>query len=871
MASYTDKMLPFNPYIQQLPVDAMVKVGMEKQRRYDEGVQKIQTQIDNVAGLDIAKDSHKEYLQSKLNELGDNLKTVAAGDFSNYQLTNSVAGMTSQIVKDPVIQSAVYSTQIIRKGQKELEAARKEGKSSINNETDWNSKVSSFLDNPDLKATFNGRYVPYTDISAKLNKLAKDMESIEYSYDQPYKTNADGSLRYFLPPDKNGNRTETTKDDTKGAPIIDDAMKSITTKGKSAQTILNAFYTNLTADDEVQLNIDAAYHYKNATPDSLKGVVTSTYDLQKKQLNAHITELGVMLKSPKLSDTDKATVQAKYNTLTAKLSSGELEKEMETQLRQLQDPNTFQSFKNKVYTQQYLTDLAQNNSTQSYKEELKNNPYAQLNMEKQKFQFDINKENTRIAEKNAALKWEGFKFQQNYEQKEKIRLSKGGSEPITIPGGVRTDVAPVTSVTITDRILATEQARKIQDADFLSKNKEYTKAQLDVIAANFDKNPNTADVKDNDLRIYLERRRNLDHEMMRDAQLRKGALDQSAGVDEQIDRILKTEVGIVDGNGREIYTAEELYTLGKDLESFERNIPGTNIPLPAFSYDEASVMKKFAGTKYESLARAFVKYRDHQPVTAQEKLILNRALSLSNHFGGTVGKLVDQKFQIESDYLATKTPDYQTWSGTLDKNNKDDMRRIDALISDSINPKEGGLDSERMTDWNGATVTTWKNDPKIKDLDYRIVKNYDGSGQFIVQHGKEQQIIPLTAEKFNAYFPKYAEINPVTQIKSIITKSPTSSTNVMRKGDPTNAAFTGSNLPMLKGTNYESKVRYDVEGATSFPGGPIDSYQIRVYVVDDKGLWHQSVINQRGYLTDTQIQEKINGIGMEIVNYVLKQ
>jgi hypothetical protein len=51
MASYTDIAPKFNPYIQQLPVEAMAKVGMEKQKRYDEGLQKIQQGIDNVAGL----------------------------------------------------------------------------------------------------------------------------------------------------------------------------------------------------------------------------------------------------------------------------------------------------------------------------------------------------------------------------------------------------------------------------------------------------------------------------------------------------------------------------------------------------------------------------------------------------------------------------------------------------------------------------------------------------------------------------------------------------------------------------------------------------------------------------------------------------
>jgi hypothetical protein len=68
MASYTDIIPQFNPYIQQLPVEAMVSVGMEKQRRYDEGVQRLQTQIDNIAGIQVLRPQDKAYLQSKVNQ-----------------------------------------------------------------------------------------------------------------------------------------------------------------------------------------------------------------------------------------------------------------------------------------------------------------------------------------------------------------------------------------------------------------------------------------------------------------------------------------------------------------------------------------------------------------------------------------------------------------------------------------------------------------------------------------------------------------------------------------------------------------------------------------------------------------------------------
>ena len=162
MASFTDKIPTFNPYVQQLPVEAMVEVGMEKQRRYDEGIQKIQTQIDNVAGLDIARDIDKAYLQSKLSQLGNNLKTVAAGDFSNYQLVNSVGGMVNRIGKDENIQNAIISTRNYKKGREERDMYTKEGKGSPSNDWEFNDNVNRWL-NGELKDSFNSTYNPYTN------------------------------------------------------------------------------------------------------------------------------------------------------------------------------------------------------------------------------------------------------------------------------------------------------------------------------------------------------------------------------------------------------------------------------------------------------------------------------------------------------------------------------------------------------------------------------------------------------------------------------------------------------------------------------------------------------------------------------------
>jgi len=197
MASFADSISQFNPYIQQLPVEAMTQVGMYKQQKYDEGIQKVQSYIDNVAGLEVVKPLQKAYLQSKLNELGSKLKTVAAGDFSNYQLVNSVGGMATQIAKDPTIQSAVLSTQKIKRGEQDLDAARKAGKNSIQNEACWNKTTNDWMSDGSLDSSFNGRYVEYRDMEEKLRGVAKDVHEYDNSIEVPYIRNNQGKTLYF--------------------------------------------------------------------------------------------------------------------------------------------------------------------------------------------------------------------------------------------------------------------------------------------------------------------------------------------------------------------------------------------------------------------------------------------------------------------------------------------------------------------------------------------------------------------------------------------------------------------------------------------------------------------------------------------------
>lgn len=280
MASFTDQIPTFNPYISQLPVDAMVKVGMEKQRRYDEGIQKIQTSVDQIAGLDVVRDVDKAYLQSKVNELGNNLKTFMASDFSDYQLVNSVAGMTGQISKDPKVLNAVNSTMKYRKEVGLMEEDRKKGTLAPENEVYFSKQARPWLDSSDVSESFSGKYIPYFDVFKHTKEVFDSVKPDGYSFDQIFQTDGEGNLRL----DKNG------------TPILSMTMKRLEKEGlfpeKVRETLNQVF-----SDPRVsrQLNITGQYTYSGLDESQLKQRVLNkkendTIDLETKLLELKLKQ-----------------------------------------------------------------------------------------------------------------------------------------------------------------------------------------------------------------------------------------------------------------------------------------------------------------------------------------------------------------------------------------------------------------------------------------------------------------------------------------------------------------------------------------------------------------------------------------------------
>lgn len=376
MASFADIIPKFNPYVQQLPVEAMVAVGMEKQKRYDEGLQKIQAKIDQVAGLSLLRPVDKDYLKSKLNELGNNLKGVAAGDFSNFQLVNSVGGMIGQISKDPFVLAAVKSTAMEKKNQEQAEAERLAGKPednayfySLQRKKYMESGLTDDDGNP---VTLNAKYIPYKDVRAKLKDVAKDVGVDE------------NIVQNLLNPDGTLNKV---------------AVETLT-KGKDANKIYDAFMNALDSSDYQQLAITGIYNYRNLPAEDLaKTIETSSNDfiatLQNKKVDieTEIANLKEKLVSAKKEDAELINKEiAKGQSLVSKIneridsSKSELDKSKSAILSG--DEDYLNGVRGRLHTEKFLTGLSKDFSEKISHTKYTDNPLWKAIMKENEFALD---------------------------------------------------------------------------------------------------------------------------------------------------------------------------------------------------------------------------------------------------------------------------------------------------------------------------------------------------------------------------------------------------------------------------------------------------------------------------------------------------
>lgn len=885
MASFTDAISQFNPYVSQLPIQAMKEVGMYKQQKYEEGVQKIQGEIDKIAGLDITKPIHKQYLQSKLNEVGSKLKTVAAGDFSNFQLVNSVGGMATQIGKDPTIQNAVRSTQHARKEQENIQIAQKAGKSSVDNENFYYDKYNKWLNDGKLDTVFTDEYIEYKDVDAKLRELTSKLKEDELGIENPYMRDEQGQTLYFYR-DPVTKREVASTDPSKGEKKLDLDMLSIKVKGLPAQRILNNFYNSLDSNDIRQMKINSWAHYRGAGPEYFKSDIVAAYENKKEMLSQEKIDLAVKIQNPQITGVAKSKLESRLADVNKMMEDRTLEKEMDEDLLELQNPKNLEDFKYKLYTQQHLTGLAKDLSYRSYIQERKANPAEQADMARKKFQFE------QVQESNKLMMWRTtenrLQAKDDYERLKDLAATTAKGYRVT-PGDFKTGVEPPKVEDLQNDIkiagedyvaLQNKFAERIfskNDSRYKNMTFDEKKKALDNLSSDYRKNPNMVLTPDQE--NYLEQLRQQENNLTKTINLYSAAQEYENDFrKDYVSKKLKEQKLSVRGVD---YTGEDIVDFNSTVNKFNKTrltlgVSGAPSSSTYFDNDAArSYYKNYKGGKLLPVFEAYVK--DQTPFlimsSDDEKLV-----NFSKRVVKSTGDVDNLAKTAVSKFISTNSPVYAVQRAAIDISDPKKAKDLDEFLATKSAQfaNKGSLD---VSDFGEYTPSTSAKIRGEKGSTFVIEKSKDGGANVILMGADgTRQIVPAQPSEVALFFPEVAVTSPFADLKETITTSKTRTTNSANQrfvpgsgATGVNAKLSGYQLPQLKGSGYESKVRIDIEGDEDNTGNTLtDSYTVIMYVPDPKtGMWKGNYISG-GYVSESDVMTVISKISPDNINQAIK-
>jgi hypothetical protein len=754
----------------------MVSVGMEKQQRYDQGLQKIQSQIDQVAGLDVVRDIDKQYLQSKLNELGSKLKTVAAGDFSNYQLVNSVAGMASSVAKDNNVLSSVQATAQYRKEQKFMEESRQKGESSIQNEYDFSRQTNNWLNDSNVGAGFSGRYRKYIDVDKKWLDVMKSLHSDLLEEDIPYTYNQDGSI----------NVGETAA-----------AMQRISREGVSAEKIQNALRSSLSPDELEQLNINGRYQFRNINdPAQLATLATSRTASSIAQNNKTIEDLQGALKMYE-SDPDKYT-KAEQGIKSLQEVNRRLTAEMNQEIEFIK--TNPEEAKGIIYKNGAIEQFASSYAWENQKNNLLTNPIRQDEWEAKNYGLA----QARLQQTRDEFAWNQFMDQENY----KLKVEEANAKMFGVPGGFQVYGGKSTSVPnqrvalfkdIDNASLAVESqvnelvnalnaggGTKVQKVQVLNALDAYSKGDVSAYES----------LIPNDLQDLANSIITAKGDLTRKEQFLKTTEEEAA-------------------NSPEIQQIKNQYNAQlRDVGPLAVTIGGKEYAFTPFEIaqyltkvKETTTGGQMSGTGATTVNQK-VTTQILSPLTAREQLIYDNKAALRGYFGPykraavdynkEYNNLVEKKISDKTiQYVPREVPIiFGTGEGNIARSTWENISTsfLRKVVDSSLSGMEGGYPG--LSSSKANEVLQWFDSSDKSNLQYKKLEQGDQTSLIILK-GNEEVIIPLDPREAQQ-LPIIDRDSPSPQLRRLMEAQAMGGRTTNPTGSFENSYFQGQFMPRVR-------------------------------------------------------------------------
>lgn len=854
MASFTDntqQLGNFNPYIQQLPVDAMVHVGTQKQKAYDAGVEKIQNNIDNIAGMDVIRDVDKAYLQSKVNELSSNLRTVAAGDFSNFQLVNSVSGMTNNIAKDKNVQNAVSSTMRLRKEQAAQELANKEGKGSISNDWDFDNQTSSWLNSSDVKQAFTGKYTPYTNYKKNALEVIKSLTKDE--------SITDNDLAF----------------DSKGNLVIADAITRTKLAGISPEKIQQALLSTLTPNDFKQMEIDGRYNYASIPPEQFVNRINNSfkekYDSFQNQkdvlINAmdstsSVQEKNILKQQVDAIDKTLSNIKGEYDNVSQTFADGDVE-----------------SAKARLHTADFMNGFSKAFSYTQTSQTKETSPVAQMQMERQKLNqdwkmFSLNlQQDERFHNDDVSLKREANEIARTANKLKKQEIEGYGGFPSPVDQSTRPKIDLNTFKSTTE---ATIQDLENRDKAYYE-NKGKSKQWFDQQYNSWKQRPGSVDPLVNE---YFTSRENKAREVQSNlvmlSDLQKKATKKHGDIYSKISPEERGLIFTTSKGDRYNYSPKEFvdfnekfFSIKKVTASTRKTASGEYDTKNIISFDQEAI--KRLSPKEKELFNIYLKKDQGKPLYPAEKVMIDKAEKMNKAvnipFKNTIRQIKDDISKGLQDRLsASQGVEYGIPLGKAEQ--KADFQNVllGALnLAKKQNGSIAGSDidvgvlSELVNGVESATIFVVEGTQAMPAM-YELTASGKKGTQTIRITPKQKQAI------FGNRWDSSLEVKNVAPYLEQIRKMGGTTTGWNNKDTSISNAYLGK-------TDFPNTGQYGYGVSGNIVTQTGDSYSIRLNIFDpESGQWRENIPYPRsGTISKEQLNTAMKGLSDAAIYEILHE
>jgi hypothetical protein len=172
-------------YISPLPADDLIKFASKKQEMYDEGVAKVQQNIDAYNSLrsSILTDVEKEYFDKSMGNLVKSISNSAGLDFSNKSNVQAVLNIGKPLERDQYITTAISNGKEVSRRQEQL-SKMKPGERSVVNDYFYMKDVNDYMNSGKLgqKIGYGKEYTPYVDLSKDWMEFMKTQKPNQNEY-----------------------------------------------------------------------------------------------------------------------------------------------------------------------------------------------------------------------------------------------------------------------------------------------------------------------------------------------------------------------------------------------------------------------------------------------------------------------------------------------------------------------------------------------------------------------------------------------------------------------------------------------------------------------------------------------------------------